>query len=362
MPRARAAQPAWAAPPLAERARRRSRGFRDAARRPARTSWPASLTARDGQADQPVAQRARRRARPHRLLPRRDDRGAGRRGAWSTTRRTALEELIAHEPLGVVANISAWNYPYFVGPTCSCPALLTGNAVLYKPSELRHAHRPARSPSCCTRPGVPADVFVPVRRRRRGRAPRCCEQPVDGVFFTGCYATGRRIAEALAGRHDQGCSSSWAARTRSTSATTSTCAAAAEALADGAFYNTGQSCCSVERIYVHEAIHDAFVDAFVRDGARLRRSATRRTTTTYIGPLTRREQLDVLEAQVADAMRQGRARAARAAAASTGERQLVRAHRARRRRPRHGGDARRELRPDHRHPGRWATTTRRSPR
>ena len=70
-------------------------------------------------------------------------------------------------------------------------------------------------------------------------------------------------------------------------------------------YNTGQSCCSVERIYVHESIHDAFVAAFVNEVAGLQESATRRPKTTYIGPITRAPQLDVLEAQVADAIGKG---------------------------------------------------------
>jgi acyl-CoA reductase-like NAD-dependent aldehyde dehydrogenase len=79
---------------------------------------------------------------------------------------------------------------------------------------------------------------------------------------------------------------------------------AAAGVADGAFYNTGQSCCSVERIYVHEAIHDAFVEAFVAEvkGFRVGDPADE---TTYIGPLTRSAQIDVLRRQVADARRKG---------------------------------------------------------
>ncbi len=81
-------------------------------------------------------------------------------------------------------------------------------------------------------------------------------------------------------------------------------AAAAEALADGAFYNNGQSCCSVERIYVHEAIHDAFVDRFV---ACVKGFVLGDPTdeATYLGPLTRAAQVDVLEAQVIDATARG---------------------------------------------------------
>jgi acyl-CoA reductase-like NAD-dependent aldehyde dehydrogenase len=78
----------------------------------------------------------------------------------------------------------------------------------------------------------------------------------------------------------------------------------AVAVADGAFYNTGQSCCSVERIYVHEAIHDAFVDAFVAAAGGYRLGDPL-DETTYIGPITRKPQLAVLKKQVTDAVRKG---------------------------------------------------------
>jgi acyl-CoA reductase-like NAD-dependent aldehyde dehydrogenase len=79
---------------------------------------------------------------------------------------------------------------------------------------------------------------------------------------------------------------------------------AAAGIADGAFYNTGQSCCSVERIYVHENVHDAFVDAFVAEveGFSLGDPLDDKT---YIGPITRRPQLDVLQKQVIEAKRRG---------------------------------------------------------
>ena len=81
-------------------------------------------------------------------------------------------------------------------------------------------------------------------------------------------------------------------------------AAAAAGIADGAFYNTGQSCCSVERIYVHEKVFDAFVDAFVKEVKGFR-VGDPQADATYIGPLTRAPQVKVLEQQVADARRKG---------------------------------------------------------
>src|SRR5439155_8013774 len=79
---------------------------------------------------------------------------------------------------------------------------------------------------------------------------------------------------------------------------------AAASLADGAFYNAGQSCCSVERIYVHERVHDAFVDAFL---AQVKGFVVGdpMDEKTYVGPLARAAQLAVLETQVADAVVKG---------------------------------------------------------
>jgi len=79
---------------------------------------------------------------------------------------------------------------------------------------------------------------------------------------------------------------------------------AAAALADGAFYNTGQSCCSVERIYVNKKIYDAFVEAFVRE-VKTFKMGDPTNEETYIGPLTRPQQLDVLKQQVEDAKQKG---------------------------------------------------------
>ena len=135
-------------------------------------------------------------------------------------------------------------------------------------------------------------------------APRCSRQPIDGLFFTGSYGTGKKIAEAGRRPHDEACSSSWAARTPAYVADDVDVAAAAASLADGAMYNAGQSCCSVERIYVHEKVARPFIDAFV-ETVRGFTAAIRSTLKTYIGPLARRQQLEVLEQQVADAVAKG---------------------------------------------------------
>ncbi|MCX7620138.1 MAG: aldehyde dehydrogenase family protein [Acidimicrobiales bacterium] len=212
-----------------------------------------------------------------------------------------LREVISREPLGVVVNISAWNYPWFVGSNVFVPALLTGNAVLYKPSEFAALTGRAIA-ELLWEAGVPCDVFnVLLGGGDVGAA--VLELPIDGVFFTGSYATGRRIAEAVAAslvpvQLELG------GKDPVYVADDVDVASVAAAVADGAFYNTGQSCCSVERIYVHCAIYDEFVERFV-DAVRGFVVGDPLDERSYIGPLTRAAQLKVLEAQVADAVAKG---------------------------------------------------------
>ena len=212
-----------------------------------------------------------------------------------------MHEQISHIPLGVVANISAWNYPYFVGGNVIVPALLTGNAVLYKPSEYAtltglHIARLMHDA------GIPKDVLQAVIGGGDAGAALLAQR-LDGVFFTGSHATGVRIAQAMAPRLTK-LQLELGGKDPSYVRADADVQAAAASLADGAMYNTGQSCCSVERIYVHESLHDAFVEHFVTavHGFKL---GDPHDDSTYIGAITRAQQLDVLDAQVADAKAKG---------------------------------------------------------
>ena len=213
----------------------------------------------------------------------------------------SLEEVIRYEPLGVVANISAWNYPWFVGSNVFVPALLAGNAVLYKPSE--HASLTGLAiADLLYEAGLPRELFATViGARDAGRL--VLGQDIDGVFFTGSFATGRAIAEAAAPRLLR-IQLELGGKDPAYVADDVDVTAAAAAVADGAFYNAGQSCCAVERIYVHRRIAGAFRDAFL---GVVREFVVGDPTDekTYIGPLARAGQVKVLEDQVADAVRLG---------------------------------------------------------
>ena len=294
--RARSAQPAWASTSLSERLAALSR-FRDAAQRE-KEALALVLTREMGK---PVAQAKNEltalSARidfflSHTSEVLKDD---------IVFRDTGLEESIALEPLGVIANISAWNYPWFVGSNVFVPALLTGNAVLYKPSE--HATLTGQAIGrLLHEAGIPEDIFsVVLGGGEVGRV--LIDQPIDGVFFTGSYRTGQKIAEAVAPRFLK-LGLELGGKDPIYVAGDVDVKAAVESLADGAMYNTGQSCCSIERIYVERSIYDAFVKEFVStvQGYAL---GDPEDPTTYIGPLARKEQLEVLTAQVEDAVEKG---------------------------------------------------------
>src|SRR5437016_184442 len=191
--RARAAQPAWAATPLAARCAviRRFRALAVERAEPlART-----LTLEVGK---PIP---RARGEVAGLLPRIDFFLAEVEGALAdevglTSLADRLEERIRREPLGVVANISAWNYPWYVGANVFLPALLTGNAVLYKPSELATLTGLAIA-ELLHEAGIPAAVFQALVGGGEVGAMLLAE-PVDAVCFTGSHAARGCSLEAAA--------------------------------------------------------------------------------------------------------------------------------------------------------------------
>jgi acyl-CoA reductase-like NAD-dependent aldehyde dehydrogenase len=212
-----------------------------------------------------------------------------------------MTEKIRHEPLGVVANISAWNYPYFVGSNVFVPALLAGNAVLYKPSEFATLTG-TNIAELFHEAGVPEEIFgLIVGGGATGAI--LLEQDIDGVFFTGSYATGMKVAEAASKRLLK-LQLELGGKDPAYVCEDVDIHKAALSLADGAFYNTGQSCCSVERIYVHSKVFELFLEAFVAEvkGYRL---GDPRDEKTYLGAITRPVQLQVLRRQVDDALSKG---------------------------------------------------------
>ena len=293
---ARAAQRAWAATPLAQRKACVAR-FREGVVREL-PQLAATMTAETGK---PISMS---RNELNGLLGRIDfflDQVDTTLATETVFNDAGMVEQIEHIPLGVVANISAWNYPWFVGCNVILPALLAGNAVLYKPSEFA-AMTGLAIVRLLHEAGVPGAVLQPVIGAAEAGAALLA-QPIDGLFFTGSHATGVKIAQTLAPRLVK-LQLELGGKDPTYVCEDANVANAAASLADGAMYNTGQSCCSVERIYVHAAIHDAFVEAFVA-AVKTFQAGDPMADSTYLGAITRAPQLAVLEAQVADALAKG---------------------------------------------------------
>ncbi len=213
-----------------------------------------------------------------------------------------LEEKISYEPLGVVCNISAWNYPYLVGVNVFVPALLAGNAVLYKPSEYATLTG-LEIEKLLKQAGVPQDVFqLAIGAREVGEL--LLELPFDGYFFTGSYKTGKYIYEKVAPKMVPCQCELGGKDPLYVAEDILDIKAVAAATADGAFYNNGQSCCAVERIYVHEKVYDQYVDEFIKE-VKSWKTGSPTEEGVYIGPLSRKQQIDILEQQVGEAIQKG---------------------------------------------------------
>ncbi|SMC68293.1 aldehyde dehydrogenase family protein [Pedobacter africanus] len=213
-----------------------------------------------------------------------------------------LKEQVSYEPLGVICNISAWNYPYLVGVNVFIPALLAGNAVMYKPSE--YATLTGQEiDRLLKQAGLPEDVFkMAIGGKETGE--HLLDMNFDGYFFTGSYKTGKHIYERVAPKMVP-CQLELGGKDPLYVADdVKDINAVAAATADGAFYNNGQSCCAVERIYVHEKVYDDYIAAFVNEVKSWKMGPPTQDG-VYIGALTRKEQLDVLERQVKEAQENG---------------------------------------------------------
>ncbi|WP_259014225.1 aldehyde dehydrogenase family protein [Emticicia fluvialis] len=220
----------------------------------------------------------------------------------TVTRQEGLTEKISYEPLGVICNISAWNYPFLVGVNVFIPALIGGNAVFYKPSEFSTLTG-LNIEKYLKKAGVPDDVFqVAIGAREVGE--QLLDMPLDGYFFTGSYKTGLYIYEKVANKMVPCQLELGGKDPLYVAEDVADIASVAAGTADGAFYNNGQSCCAVERIYVHEKVYDQYVDAFVKE-VQSYKIGQPDEEGVYIGALSRQSQLGFLANQVKDATEKG---------------------------------------------------------
>jgi acyl-CoA reductase-like NAD-dependent aldehyde dehydrogenase len=218
---------------------------------------------------------------------------------------------LVHEPYGVVGIISPWNYPFSIPATESLTALVAGNAVVLKPSEFTSLAA-LELEKLLHAAGVPKDVFqVVVGDGATGAALVHSETDqikidqikIDKVVFTGSVATGKRIAAAAAERLlpvvlELG------GKDPMLVLDDADVDVASSAAVWGAFVNAGQTCLSVERCYVHRSRYEEFLRACAEKTKKLR-VGDGSDPETDVGPMIHERQLQIVEAQVEDAVARG---------------------------------------------------------
>jgi acyl-CoA reductase-like NAD-dependent aldehyde dehydrogenase len=209
---------------------------------------------------------------------------------------------IRREPLGVVFVVAAWNYPYLIAVNSVIPALLAGNTVVLKHSSQTPLCA-ERLAECAAEAGLPDGVFQ-VLHLDHAQTERVVQDPrVAFVAFTGSVRGGHAIVSAAASRF-VGTGLELGGKDPAYVRPDADLPYAIENLVDGAFFNSGQSCCAVERIYVHRDVYDAFVEGFV-ELTRQYRLGNPLDPETNLGPLVRTSAADFVRRQIAEAVEQG---------------------------------------------------------
>ena len=210
--------------------------------------------------------------------------------------------FIRREPLGVVFTVAAWNYPYLIAVNSVVPAIMAGNSVVLKHS--------AQTPLCAERfaesfreAGLPEGVFQVLHLSHEDTERVAKDPRVAFVAFTGSVAGGHAIQRAIADRFIGaglelgGCDPAYVRHDANL-------AHAVENLVDGAFFNSGQSCCGIQRIYVHEKLYDDFVaGAIALTRQYVLGNPTEQATT--LGPVVRTSAAEQVRKQIAASIDEG---------------------------------------------------------
>ena len=219
-------------------------------------------------------------------------------GLYWTMGRSSYE---IYKPLGVVGIISPWNFPWATPLDEVVMALMAGNSVVLKPSELTPLTA-LKIQEVLSRAGLPENVLQVVTGDGSTGAALVASG-IDKIMFTGSVATGRRVAAAAA-KYLIPVVLELGGKDPMVVLEDANVANAARGVVWGAFANCGQSCSSVERCYVHESIAEQFIAEVVRETKRLRQ-ATGPDGATDLGPMSSERQLSVVERHVNQAINNG---------------------------------------------------------
>lgn len=294
--RARAAQPAWAALPLAERVRRVKAGIAALGESKARIveelAWQMGRPTRYGGEFGGVNERTDYMAgiAEQALAP------------MVAEQSERFERRILREPVGVVFVMAPWNYPYLTAINTIVPGLIAGNAVM-----LKHASQTLlvgeRLADALHAGGVPADVFQNIVLDHPTTEALIGSRAFNFINFTGSVAGGQAIERAAAGTFT-GLGLELGGKDPGYVMDDADLDAAVDGLMDGAMFNAGQCCCGIERIYVHESLYDAFVEKAVAWVKALKLGNPFEPETT-LGPMANVRFARLVRDQIADAVAAG---------------------------------------------------------
>ncbi len=213
-----------------------------------------------------------------------------------------FKRWIAHEPLGTVMVIAPWNYPFLTAVNSIVPGLMAGNAVI-----LKHASQTLlvgeRFAEAFRAAGLPDGLFQNLVLNHADTETLIGSGQIDHINFTGSVEGGRRIERAAAGTFAT-LGLELGGKDPAYVRADANLANAVENLVDGSFFNSGQSCCGVERIYVHADVYDRFVDGFV-ENARGWTLGNPLDAATVVGPMAAPKFADLVREQTAEARRKG---------------------------------------------------------
>lgn len=214
-----------------------------------------------------------------------------------------FERWIAREPVGVVAVLAAWNYPHLIAINPIAAAVLAGNAVV-----LKHSHR---TPCCADQmgaafaaAGVPEGLLTVVHADHPTTAKLVQHEDVGFVSFTGSVFGGRQVYQAVAEKRFIDVTLELGGKDPAYVMADANFDFAVENVMDGAFYNAGQSCCGVERVYVEAPIYDRFCEAAVAFAEALK-IGNPKTEGTNLGPMAQPNAPGFLQNQVEEARAKG---------------------------------------------------------
>ena len=216
--------------------------------------------------------------------------------------RDGVQRFIRREPLGVVLVLAPWNYPYLASVNAVIPAIMAGNAVILKMAQqtplVAERYAEAFQQAC-----LPDGVFQYLHASHDDVARIIADPRIAFVSFTGSVAGGHAVQQA-ASRRFISANLELGGKDPAYVRVDAPLEATIENLVDGAYFNAGQSCCAVERIYVHRDIYRSFVDGFVAQTRQYRLGNPLSPDTTF-GPMVRTSAAQFVRKQIAEAVQQG---------------------------------------------------------